>query len=201
MRLSIGEIFEQGSKLEGAEQVGFFRKQWTPTLGIIIQHAFEPAYQFDLPDGEPPFKENELIDQESNLYGEVRRLYIFLKPHENIKKHGGHVSAIKKEMLWIGLLENVSALDAKVLLAVKDKHLPFGVTASRLKEIFPGVLSDQAVDQEQPEAEPTVEVEPEPKKAPIKKKAPAKKPAAKRKAPPKKKPAAKKKAPAKKSDA
>lgn len=198
MRLSIGEIFKQGSELEGAEQVAFFRKNWTPTLGMLIQYAFEPIYEFDLPEGEPPYKQNNFIDQESNLYAEVRRLYVFFKANPKVARHGGHVPAAKKELLWIQLLENVTPLDAKVLLSLPENKLPYGLTASRMKEIFPGILSADAVGEpvDEPvveQAEPVVE-EPEQieqKPAP-KKRAPAKKKTTRRKTTAKKKPAAKK---------
>jgi hypothetical protein len=48
---------------------------------------------------------------------------------------------VRRETLFIELLENINPLEAKILLAVKDKKLPFkGLTAKLVEEAFPGLL-------------------------------------------------------------
>ena len=56
---------------------------------------------------------------------------------------GGNPSLkqLRRESLFVQLLETVSADDAKLLLAIKDKYLPYpGVTPDIIKEAFPGLL-------------------------------------------------------------
>lgn len=145
MQLGIGEIFFKASQLEGEEQVAFMRKNWSAGLGKMIEYALEPEYQWDLPPGTPPYKENKYFDQEGNLYGEVRRMYIFMKGA------GDHVSPIKKETNFVGLLENVNKYDAEFLVHAKEKTLPYGFTAVKIREVFPGLIYETTVENQNPQ--------------------------------------------------
>jgi hypothetical protein len=73
------------------------------------------------------------------LYTEARRLYLFLK--------GGNpnLTPFRREMLFINLLETVHPNDAKLLLTVKEKKLPYkGLTLNLIKEAYPGLINEQA---------------------------------------------------------
>lgn len=86
-------------------------------LKVIFAHAFLPDYKFQLPEGEPPFKpaEQPMGMTDTNLYVECKRFYnVFCKPD---------VKAIRREALFIGLLEGIHPEEAKVLIAVKDQKL------------------------------------------------------------------------------
>lgn len=86
-------------------------------LKFIFQHAFIPEYKFDLPEGDPPFKEDPapLGMSPANLVMETKKLYIFTKAKE--------LNKVRKEHLFIQLLENIHPSEAKLLLAVKDQKL------------------------------------------------------------------------------
>ena len=49
------------------------------------------------------------------------------------------MTPLKRETLFIGLLESIDPEDAKVLLAAKDKKLK-GITAAIVNEAFPGLI-------------------------------------------------------------
>lgn len=86
-------------------------------LKVIFAHAFLPTYKFQLPEGEPPFKpaDQPMGMTDTNLYVECKRFYnVFCKPD---------VKPIRREALFIGLLEGVHPEEAKVLIAVKDQQL------------------------------------------------------------------------------
>ena len=86
-------------------------------LKFIFQHAFLPEQKFDLPEGAPPFKEDTapLGMSKANLIMETKKLYIFTKAKE--------LNKVRKEHLFIQLLENVHPSEAKLLIAVKDQKL------------------------------------------------------------------------------
>lgn len=86
-------------------------------LKFIFQHAFMPEHKFDLPEGAPPFKEDAapLGMSQANLIMETKKLYIFTKAKE--------LNKVRKEHLFIQLLENVHPSEAKLLIAVKDQKL------------------------------------------------------------------------------
>lgn len=86
-------------------------------LKFIFQHAFIPELKFDLPDGAPPFKEDvaPLGMSPANLIMETKKLYVFTKQKQ--------LNKVRKEQLFIQLLENVHPSEAKLLIAVKDQKL------------------------------------------------------------------------------
>ena len=92
----------------------------------------------DRPEGNPPYKENQFDDCQPMLYQEVRRMYLFVEGgNDNITK-------LKREQLFIGLLESLDRDDAKLLCAVKDKKLPYkGITPQIVKDAFPGLIQEK----------------------------------------------------------
>ena len=86
-------------------------------LKFIFQHAFIPEKKFELPEGDPPFKPDPapLGMSQANFIMETKKLYIFTKERP--------LNKIRKEQLFIQLLENIHPSEAKVLLAVKDQKL------------------------------------------------------------------------------
>jgi hypothetical protein len=85
-------------------------------LKVIAAHAFLPDYKMILPEGEPPFKPTAepMGMTPTNLFSEAKRFYVFCRKD---------LSAIKRESLFIGLLESIHPEEAKVVIAVKDQKL------------------------------------------------------------------------------
>lgn len=85
-------------------------------LKVIFAHSFLPDYKMILPEGEPPFKPTAepMGMSPANLFSEAKRLYVFCRKD---------LTAIKRETLFVSLLESVHPDEAKVLLAVKDQKL------------------------------------------------------------------------------
>lgn len=133
----LAEILEEVSKIKKKEErIEELRKHGdNRALLQLLQYTFDPRIKWLLPEGIPPFKKNEYIDQEANLYSEMRRLYLFVE--------GGNpnLAPMKREMLFIGLLETIHPADAMVLCAAKEKKLPYKtITAEIVNEAFPGLL-------------------------------------------------------------
>jgi hypothetical protein len=85
-------------------------------LKVIFAHNFLPDYKMKLPEGEPPFKpaDQPMGMTDTNLFVEAKRFYVFLR--EDVKP-------IKRETLFVGLLEGIHPEEAKVVIAVKDQKL------------------------------------------------------------------------------
>lgn len=85
-------------------------------LKLLFKHAYEKEHKFVLPEGDPPYKEDAapLGMSPSNFVMEARRLYIFCRKD---------LHPVKRESLFISLLEGLHPTEAKVLLAVKDQKL------------------------------------------------------------------------------
>lgn len=86
-------------------------------LKIVFEHAFLPEKKFDLPEGEPPYKKDSapIGMSPGNLMMELRRFYIFTPERE--------LSKVRKETLFIQLLENIHPSEATLMCAIKDQTL------------------------------------------------------------------------------
>lgn len=123
----ITEILEEVNK----EPTALAKYRDNAALRFIFQHAFLPEHKFDLPEGSPPFKEDAapLGMSKANLVMETKKLYIFTKAKE--------LNKVRKEHLFIQLLENVHPSEAKLLVAVKDQ---------KLNKLYKKVTADLAAD-------------------------------------------------------
>lgn len=85
-------------------------------LRLIFEHAFLEEKKFALPEGEPPYKKDAapMGMAPANLYQEVRKLYVFCRTDLN---------QLRKETLFIQLLENVHPREAELIVAIKDQKL------------------------------------------------------------------------------
>lgn len=137
MKLSISEILKQASTItDDAARIGFLRQNQSTTLHMILRGAFDPTIKWALPVGDPPYKPNDLVDQQHRLFTEARKLYLFVE--------GGspNLKQLRRETLFVELLETVDPEDAKLLLAIKDKQLPYpGVTLDIVNKAFPGLIN------------------------------------------------------------
>ena len=86
-------------------------------LKAIFEYAFLPEKKFVLPEGDPPYKQDAapFPMNPTNLLMEIRRLYVFLR--QDLKP-------IKREQLFVQLLESIHPSEAKIVLAVKEQKLP-----------------------------------------------------------------------------
>lgn len=145
MRLGIFQVLEQASKIKSTqEKIDFLRTNNSPALQTILKYTFDPSIVWDLPDGAPPYTPCPYPAQEMRLMAEARRLYLFIK--------GGNpnLNKIKREALYIELLESIHPEDAKLLIAVKDKKTPYkGITLKLVKEAFPDLIVEPVTNEEQ----------------------------------------------------
>lgn len=129
----IGEIESQKTVKKQAE---LMQKNSSKALKDIIGYAMDPAVTWLLPEGDPPYLAlAESVDQEGRLYGETRRLIYFVDSNE-----GRNVHPIKREQIFIQLLESIDGHDAKLILRVKNKALKIKIEA--VKIAFPNMSKD-----------------------------------------------------------
>jgi hypothetical protein len=85
-------------------------------LRLVFEHAFLEEKKFALPEGDPPYKKDAapIGMTPANLYQEVRKLYIFCRTD---------LKALRKETLFVQLLENLHPSEADLVLAIKDQKL------------------------------------------------------------------------------
>lgn len=136
MRKSVAEILEEASKItKKEERIQFLRQNYNPVLGKIVQWTFDSRIKWLLPEGKVPYNPTKYLDQEGNLYNESRRLYLFVE--------GGNpnLKPVRREFLFIQLLETLSPKEAALIESIKDKKMPFkGLTAKFFEEAYPGLI-------------------------------------------------------------
>lgn len=114
----------------------------------ILHHAFHPNIKFLLPEGTPPYVFRGTPEAfPTTLYPEVRTFYIFCEVG------GANVNQIRREAIFIQLLEKIHPDEAKVVIAMKDKNfeeLYDTITYDVVREAFPDMLPEREVKKKRP---------------------------------------------------
>ena len=85
-----------------------------------------------MPSGNPPYTPlAEGTDQEGRLYNEVKKLDYFVNTPKGLE-----LNSMKREQLFIELMETIDPGDAKLLLRMKAKELK--IKKEALKQVYPG---------------------------------------------------------------
>lgn len=136
MRKSIGWILEQVCKLPEEEQIKALQQNDNSAIRTILRFCFDPNIKWLLPEGAPPYTPCEFPNIQNMLYSEARRLYLFVE--------GGNpnLTTLKRESMYIDLLQSISPEDAKLLIAIKDKKLPYEgkLTKKTILKAYPGLF-------------------------------------------------------------
>lgn len=119
------------------QQIANFR----PDFKAVLQLVFVEAIQLDLPPGIPPYKQQNLPNNwgYNRLPKELKKMHYFIKGADNTVKQ------LKKESMFIEMLESLSSDEAKLLLQIKDKKLEYkGITKRYVKRAFPEFFPGEA---------------------------------------------------------
>ena len=135
-KMLVSEIFTKiNNAKDKPKKIEVLKQYDTPGMRMILKGAFDPKIEWDLPPGTPPYIENEAPAGTEHTYLEVeaKRLYNFAV--------GGNdqLNKIRKETLFIQMLEGLHESEAKVLIDVKNKSLNKtykGLTSDMVKEAF-----------------------------------------------------------------
>jgi hypothetical protein len=135
-RKSIAWILSFTSKLPTEEeQIKCLQANDNFAIRTILAGAFDPRIKWLLPEGDAPYTPCEYPNMENSLYIEARRLYLFVEGGNN------GLTPLKRESMFIELLQTVCPDDAKLLIAIKDKKLPFeGLSAKTVLKAFPNLF-------------------------------------------------------------
>ena len=134
--LSFHEILTKvNNAKDKPKKIEVLRRYDTSELRMLMKGAFDPKLEWLMPEGKPPYKPNEapIGTEHTWLKQEVKRMFHFLK--------GGNpqLSQMKRDTMFIQMLEGLCDEEAKLLIQVKDKELNKhykGLTANLVKEAF-----------------------------------------------------------------
>ena len=138
IKLSIADVINKAAEMKSKnEKIEWLRKNDAVPLRTVLRLVYDTNVEFLIPDTPPPWKKNSLPDTDTMLYREARRLRIFVKG-------GGYdnLSQVKRESLFISLLEDINNDDAELLAKNMISHTPVkGLTKKTLEEVFPDLFT------------------------------------------------------------
>ena len=134
----IHEILELASKQRSkAKKVEVLKKYETDALKSIFIWNFDETVISLLPSGEVPYNKNEVPvgTDHTSLRREWKHLYNFVK--------GGNdgLSNIRRETMFIQMLEGLHPEEAEIICLVKDKKLAekYKITYDVVKQAYPDI--------------------------------------------------------------
>ena len=136
----IHEILELvGEQRTKAKRVEILKEYRDDSLTAILIWNFDERVQSAVPAGQVPYKENEVPvgTDHTSLRREWNQLYNFIK--------GGNdsLSSLRRESMFIQLLEGLHPKEAEIICLVKDKELEEvypKVSLDVVKEAFPDIV-------------------------------------------------------------
>ena len=141
MRKHIPEILQiVDNASTKAERIRLLEQYNVRPLRNMLALNFEKNIVLDLPEGKPPFKRDEREPvgmSAASLYTESRRLARCLE--------SDHLSKLKKEAVFVQILEGIHWQEADVVLACKDRKLEEmypNITREIVRKAFPTLLTD-----------------------------------------------------------
>lgn len=136
--LQVFEILEKASKLKSRdERIGMLRSNKIMPLLDVLRGTFDSTIQWNLPDGSPPYTPNQEDNAKSSL----------LKQHLNFKyfvkglRESSSLPAVKRERMFIDLLESIDPRDAEIVISMINKKSPHkGLTKKLVQDAFPDLI-------------------------------------------------------------
>ena len=142
--LLYSEILDKVHKAKNKDQkVMILKQNDSEGLRMVIKSSFDPKIQWAMPEGEVPFKPNDVPmgTEHTVLAMESKKLWHFIKGADN------QTPQHKKETMFIQMLEGLHPEEAKIICLVKDKNLTekYKLTPDIAAEAFPDIRwSDRA---------------------------------------------------------
>ena len=197
-------FLELSEKKTHLEKVKYLNENRNDMVDLLLELSFSKKIRITLPEGAPNYQKTgeAALYNAHLLYANRRQIEMFINDNTS------HIPEIRRESLFIDLLENLDPAEAELLIQVKDKKLTSypGITRSVIEKVYDFELIDEPKTEEpvpvveekveEPTVEVPVDVAPEPEQKPVAKKpATRRKPAAKKSTPRKRKTPAKTEAP------
>ena len=121
-----------------AKKVQALQEYRDDSLTAVLIWNFDDRVQSAIPEGVVPYKENEVPvgTDHTSLRREWKNLFHFIK--------GGNdeLSSLRRETMFIQMLEGLHPEEAKIICLVKDKNLTqkYKLTRELVAEAFPDIV-------------------------------------------------------------
>ena len=128
-------VSKQRSKVKKVEVLQEYRDD---ALTALLIWNFDPSIHSALPEGDVPYTPNDVPEgtDHTSLRREWKTFYHFIK--------GGNdtLNGIRRESMFVQLLEGLHPKEAEVVCLVKDKNLTskYKVTQGQVAEAYPDIV-------------------------------------------------------------
>ena len=139
-RKLISEVLTEAGKIvKRDERIKFLQLNKSPGLTDILRINYDESIVSALPEGAPNYRQDDAPkDYQYTVLNKAytQFKYFFKGPVANGMKQ------IKRESLFLNLLETLHVEEAELLIAAKDKKMKFkGITKKLVKDAFPNLIA------------------------------------------------------------
>ena len=133
---SIAEVLTKVNNAKTKDKkIAILKDNDSEALRAIIKSSFDPNIQWVMPEGDVPYKPNEVPEgtEHTRLNQEYRQLWHYIKGADT------KTPQFRKEQMFVQLLEGLHEDEAKVICYAKDKvlHQKYkGLSDNVVKEAF-----------------------------------------------------------------
>lgn len=138
-RKLISEVLAQASKIDKREdRIRFLRMNKSPGLTDILRINYDETIVPALPKGAPTYRKDDApkgyeFTILNKAYTQFK--YFFKGPIANKMK------PLRREGLFLNLLESLNPEEAELLIAAKDKKMKYkGITKKLVNDAFPNLI-------------------------------------------------------------
>ena len=138
MKLLMHEVLQKVSNAKTKKEKITLLKQFnTPALRMLFIVNFDESVVSLLPPGDVPYTPNDAPagTEHTMLEKEARLLHHFFKG-------GSNVSQVKREQMFVQMLEGLNKGEAEALILAKDKKIGkrYKITKATVTEAFPQIV-------------------------------------------------------------
>jgi hypothetical protein len=139
VKLDVWEVFDRVSKTKSRkDKITLLRQHNIMPVRDVLQGTYDPNIQWNLPGGTPPYTPNE-VDAPSP--SSIRRQHMKFKYFVKGLLQSDNLNKIKRERMFIDMLESVPPQEAEILINMINKNPPVkGLTVKLVKEAFPDLI-------------------------------------------------------------
>tara|TARA_B000000557_G_scaffold59377_1_gene46175 strand:+ start:1092 stop:1592 length:501 start_codon:yes stop_codon:yes gene_type:complete len=134
--LLFSEVLDKVHKAKTkAQKVDILKQHNNASLRMVLKSSFDPKIKWAMPTGDVPFMPNDAPagTDHTRLATEAKKLYHFIEGAD------ATTPKVKKETMFIQMLEGLHESEARLVIAAKDKKLHQvykGLSKDVVKEAF-----------------------------------------------------------------
>ena len=128
----INKVAKQKSK---KDKISVLKQNESWALKDILGGTYDASIEWNLPQGPVPFRASDPHNAPTNLLRQNQQFRYFFKGGP-----GDKLNTMKRESLFIGLLEGIHPEDANLVVDMINKKKINGIPKDLVKEAFPSLL-------------------------------------------------------------